>query len=70
MRSEEEEVAETNCDELTTAPITTEKEKLENLGVKLSLGRSQRYGEGVLRCSFIFSLSYFDLFVNKLNSFP
>lgn len=60
-------MAEITCDELTTASITTEEEKVENLGVKFSLGRSQGCREGVLRCSFIFSFSYVDLFVNKLN---
>lgn len=48
MRSEEEGVADTTCHDLTTASITTEREKVENLGVKLNLGRSQGCGEGIV----------------------
>ena len=37
------------------------------MGVKLSLGRREGWGEGVLRFGFIFSLSYFHLIFNNLN---
>jgi len=71
---EEEEVAETVCDELTTIPIPCPSAPLvlgdvENSGVKLSPGRVMgegRWGD-VLRFSFNFSLSYSDLIGNKLN---
>jgi len=38
------------------------------MGVKLSPGRREGWGEGVLRSGFIFSLSYSDLIGDKLNS--
>ena len=55
MRSpppEEEGVAETMCDELTATPIPRPSaplrgEEVENLGVKLSLGRREGWREGV-----------------------
>jgi len=37
-------------------------------GVKLSLGRREGWGEGVLRSGFIFSLCYSDLIGDELNS--
>jgi len=48
---EEEGAAETTCDELTTAPVPRPPAPLggrgENLGVKLSPGRREGWGEGV-----------------------
>lgn len=73
VSSEEEGMADTTCDKLTTASFTTEVMRggrVENLGVKLSPGRSQECGEGVLGCDVISSLSYFDLCANKLKSIP
>ena len=69
---EEEGAAETTCDELTATPIPRppeplQREEIENSRVKLSLGRKEGWGEGVLRFSFYFSLSYSDLIDNKLN---
>ena len=61
MRSpppEEEGVAETTCDEPTQTPIPHPPallggEEAEKLGVKLSMGRMEEWGEGVLRFGFI-----------------
>ena len=56
---EEEGAAETMCDELTQTPIPRPPAPLgggggrEKSGVKLSLGRREGWGEGVLRFSFI-----------------
>jgi len=38
------------------------------MGVKLSPGRREGWGEGVLRSGFIFSLSYSNLIGDELNS--
>ena len=75
MRSpppEEEGAAETTGDELTATPIPCptvplREEEVENLGVKLSPGRKEGWGEGALRFSFYFSLPYYDLKGNKLS---
>ena len=68
---EEEGTAETTCDELTAAPMPHPPAPLgkeaENLQVKLSLGRRERWGEGV-KIRFYFSLAYSDLSGNKLIS--
>jgi len=67
---EEERAAETTCDELSTTPIPfplTQGEEVEKLGVKLSPGRREGWGEVVLRFSLYFSLPYSDLIRNKLN---
>jgi len=63
--SEEEAAAETMCDELTTTPIPCPPVLLRGrrwrkLGVKLSLGRTEGWGEGVFKIWFDFSLPYFD----------
>ena len=54
---EEDEVAETMCDELTINPIPHPPAPLgglvENPGVKLCLGRREGWREGVLRFGFI-----------------
>jgi len=68
--SEEEGAAEALCDELTITPISLSPcaahgEEAENLGVELSPGRREGWGEGVLRFSFYFSLPYSDLIGNK-----
>jgi len=70
---EEEGVAETTRGELTTDPIPCPPALLgrgrgRETGLKLSLGRREGWGEGVLKSSFIFSLSYSDLIVDELNS--
>jgi len=64
---EEEGVAETTCDELTTAPIPSPPVMLggrrqRKSGVKLSPGRREGWGQGVFKIRFYFSLSYSDLF--------
>jgi len=41
--------------------------EVEKSGVKLSLGKREGWGEGVLRFNFYFSLSYSNLIGNKLN---
>jgi len=69
---QEEGAAETTGDELTASPIPCPTRPLtgkrqRKQGAKLSLGRRERWGEGVLKVWFYFSLSYFDLIVNKLN---
>ena len=57
---EEEGVAETTCDELTVIPIPRPPVPLggegggREIGVKLSPGRRNGWGEGVLRSGFIF----------------
>jgi len=60
------------CDELITTPIPRPPaplggEEVENSGVKLSLGRRERWGEGVFKIFFYFSLLYSDLIGDKLN---
>jgi len=54
---EEEGAAGTTCDELTTTPFPITLRRLggggRESGVKLSLGRRERWGEGVLRSGFI-----------------
>lgn len=50
------------------SPVTLCGEEIENLEVKLSLGRREEWWEGVLRFSFNFS-SYSDLIGNKVNQF-
>jgi len=76
MRSpspEEEGVAETTYDELTTnlphslSPCAAQSEKVENSGVKSSPGIREGYVKVVLRFSFYFSLPYSDFIGNKLN---
>ena len=75
MRSpppEEEGAAETTCDELTATPIPHTPVLLGGRrqgksGVKLSPGRREGWGEGVLRFGFYFSLPYSDLIGNKLS---
>ena len=69
---EEEGTAETKCYRLTTTPIPHppvpfQGEEVEKSGVKLSPGRREEWGEGVLRFGFI---SYYPtriLISNKLN---
>ena len=46
--SEEKGAAETMCDELTVTPIPCQE-----MGVKLSPGRRQGWGEGVSRSGFV-----------------
>ena len=75
MRSpppEEEGAAETTCDELTAIPISHPSVLLRGrrqrkLGVKLSPGIGERWGKGVIRFRFYFSLSYSDLTGDKFN---
>ena len=55
---EEEGAAETTCDELTQTPIPRPPaplrgEEVEESGAKLSPGRREGWGEGVLRFGFI-----------------
>ena len=69
---EGEGAAETTCDELTTTPIPCPPvplagEEVENLGVKLSLGRREGWGEGVFKIWVYFSLPFSDLIGNTLN---
>ena len=72
---EDEEAAETMHDELTITPIprspcaTGGGQRLKP-GVKLSPGRWEGWGEGVLRVDFIFSFLYSVLTSNKLYEFP
>lgn len=47
---------------------STGGEEVENWGVKVSLGRKETWGEGVLRFSFYFSLTWSNLISNKLIS--
>jgi len=60
-------------DELTATAITfspraAQGDEERKLGVKLSLGRKERWGrEGVFKIRFYFSLSYSHLIGNKLN---
>ena len=68
---EEEGATETMCDELTVTPIPHPPVLLaggghRETGLKLSPGRREGWGEGVLRLSFHFSLSYSDLIGDKL----
>jgi len=53
---EKEGVAEATCDELTTTPVSHLPALLRGggreTGVKLSLGRREGWGEGVLRSGF------------------
>ena len=56
--SEEEGAAETTCDELTATsiphpPCAAQGEEVEKSGMKLSWGRREGWGEGVLRFAFI-----------------
>jgi len=72
---EVEGAAEITCDELTATPIphppaVLEGRRYRKLGVKLSLGRRQGWGEGALRFGFSFSLLYSNLIDNKLSKFP
>jgi len=69
---QEEGVAETTCDELTVTPIPHPPVLLaggghRETGLKLSPGRREGWGEGVLRLSFHFLLSYSDLIGDKIN---
>jgi len=54
---EEQGAAETTCDELTITPILRPPARSggggRKMGVKLSLGRKERLGKGVLRSGFI-----------------
>ena len=69
---EEEGAAETTCDELTAVPpfpipLRCSGAGGREMGVKLSPGRRDGWGEGVLRFRFYFSLSWSDLIGNKWN---
>ena len=60
------------CDELTATPtpyppVPLRGEEVEKLGVKLSLGRRERWGEGVIRFRFISHYPTLILIGNKLN---
>jgi len=72
LSPEPEGVTETTCDELNAAPIPCPpaplgRRRQGKLGVKLSLGRREEWGECVLRFSFHFSLPFSDFIGNKLN---
>jgi len=65
---EDEGAAATMCDELIATPFPVplcSSGEVENMGVKLSPGRMDGWGKGVLR--FDFSLSCSDLIGAKLN---
>jgi len=68
---EEEEVAETMCDELTPTPIPHPPTPLggrrERNGSEVEPGNKGGWGEGVLRSGFIFSLCYSDMIGDELN---
>jgi len=71
---EQEGVADTRCDGLTTTPIPhlpapCGGRKETKLGVRLSLGSKEGWEEGIFKIRFYFSLSYSDLIGDKLNQF-
>ena len=73
---EDEEVAETTCDELTVTPIHRPPVRLRGEGAEVAAGTEVEPGKmggvggGVLRVDFIFSYLYSVLPSNKSDEFP